>query len=386
MKKTNGWMYSTVSGLIMTLLAYTAVCAQGNWTQANETASSNVRQARQATQNAWLAESIVASRESAMGRSLDPVYRTSLKNTLASLPTTQLELLRYAGSEGSLGLDAVGDSSTSLLYTPVTPCRLFDTRSSTAGILVNGTERNFKVAGNTGFPDQGGNSGGCNIPFGPATAVIINFVAVAPTGAGHLRAWAVANPQPDAPFAAVINYSTDTFALANGVTVPICDPAATSCNAGDLRLRADYGSVHVVGDVVGYFRKLDLPAAMPMGSQHFDVFHPIVGNQQIMSATPGVLPHDGHCHVTCNVAMNNPAHVNPGGQSSISTVRRDVLDAQNHMASWSMYLSPTSSGDSSASKTDVWSVTGGRAYKFGCWLYTAATANNVFANVSWICR
>lgn len=331
---SKGKMFFTVGGLIVTLLAYTAVYAQGH--QRN-----------------------------------------------ASIPTSA-----NAGIQGSYVIgDAVGDSSTNLVYTPVTPCRVFDTRHSTAGILAADTQRNFFVTGTNNFPAQGGNPGGCGIPPGAATAVVINFVAVQPSGSGNLRAWAVANPQTPAPFAAVMNFSPALFALANSVSVPICDPAATSCAYGDLRLQADWSNVHVVGDVVGYFRKLDLPATMPMGGSQFDVFHSAVGNQQVLSTTPVVLPHDGHCLVTCNLAINNyPAHVSLGGQSAISTARRDPQEAFTHMASWSMYLSPTTSGDASASKTDVWAVTGGRTYYFGCWLYTTAAGNNVFANVSWSCR
>ena len=210
MNKTSRWIFYTLVGLLVVLFAHTAVYAQGNWNRNSKRTASHAK-VQQAMQNALLAESVVALRESAMGRSFDPVYRASLKNALATLPTTQLESLQYAGSEGSLEPDAIGDSSADLIYTPVTPCRVFDTRSSTAGILVGDTQRNFFVAGNTGFANQGGNSGGCGIPYGPATSVMINFVAVAPTGAGNLRAWAVANPQPAAPLAAVMNFSTDMW-------------------------------------------------------------------------------------------------------------------------------------------------------------------------------
>jgi len=111
--------------------------------------------------------------------------------------------------------------------------------------MVANTQRNFTVAGITGFENQGGNSGGCGIPFGPATAVMINFAAAEATGSGNIRAWAVANLQPAAPLAAVMNFGTAMYALANGVAVPICDPAVSSCTT-DLRLQADVSSVHVV--------------------------------------------------------------------------------------------------------------------------------------------
>lgn len=156
MNKTSRWIFFTLGGLLVTLFAHTAVCAQGNLTRTNKSAASNAR-VQQTMQKAALAESVVALRESATGRRFDPAYRTSLKKTLASFPTARLESLQSAGSAASLGLDAVGDSTTNLVYTPVTPCRVFDTRFSTAGILVGNTQRNFFVAGNdtTEFTTQG---------------------------------------------------------------------------------------------------------------------------------------------------------------------------------------------------------------------------------------
>jgi len=388
MNKTSRWIFYTMGGLLVTLFAHTAVYAQGNATRTGRSTASNTR-VQQATQKAVLAEAIVAMRESATGRRFDPAYRASLKNALAALPTARLESLQYAGGGGSLLADAVGDSSASLIYTPVTPCRVFDTRYSTAGILVGDTQRNFFVAGagTTYFTDQGGISGGCGIPFGPATSVIINLVAVNPTGGGYLQAWAVASPQPAAPNAAVINYSTDMPVLANGVAVPICDPAATSCDAGDLRLKAGVSSVDVVGDVVGYFRKLDLPTAMPMGSDQFSSFAAVSDHQYKISTVDVVLPHNGSCLVTCNLDIEADA-TNSTGYLFLATARRDVVAATNADDSgWGMDV-PVPSKWGSASTTYTWSMTGGKTYRFGCYLDATGDfiGETLYANVSWVCR
>src|SRR5262245_27861604 len=81
--------------------------------------------------------------------------------------------------------------------------------------------------GSDGLPEPGGQSGGCGIPLGPATSVMINLVVVNAGGPGNLRAWAVADPQPPAPNAAVLNYGVvaGLAALANGIAVPICNAA-----------------------------------------------------------------------------------------------------------------------------------------------------------------
>jgi hypothetical protein len=197
-----------------------------------------------------VAESILRQREEASGRPFDARHRATMRADLAARPTEELVALE----SGAVIPNAFGDPAADLVYTPVTPCRVFDTRFAVAGILAANTQRNFLVAGAVGFANQGGNAAGCAIPFGPATSVVINFAAVNPAGAGNLRAWAVANPQPAAPTAAVMNYSPTLAALANGIAVPICNTAGGAC-ASDLRLQADVSAVHIVGDVVGYFAR-----------------------------------------------------------------------------------------------------------------------------------
>jgi len=54
---------------------------------------------------------------------------------------------------------ALGDTAADLVYTPVTPCRILDTRLA-GGPLAADTPRSFSVtAANLGF--QGGNASGC---------------------------------------------------------------------------------------------------------------------------------------------------------------------------------------------------------------------------------
>lgn len=205
-----------------------------------------------------LAESILAAREAQTGRALDPKYRAFLKADLSSATAGQLEAAAADPAANLHELMTPGDTSVDLVYTPVPPCRIIDTRSATAGILVANTQRNFVVAGGAGFTAQGGNPTGCGVPFGPATSAMINFAAVNPAGSGNLRAWAVAVPQPPAPNAVVINYHAILSSLDNAIAVPICDPAAGSC-ISDVRLQADASSVQVVADVVGYFSRVSAP-------------------------------------------------------------------------------------------------------------------------------
>jgi hypothetical protein len=147
---------------------------------------------------------------------------------------------------------AIGDPTSHLLFVPLPPCRIIDTRVA-GGKLAPAEQRDFRVAGTGGFETQGGNSGGCGVPMGAtdplAAAVVINFIAVDPTGAGHLTAWQFGQAEP---FASIINFANVGLNIANGVIIPI---AGISSLPKDLSVRAAVSSVHVVADVTGYFTR-----------------------------------------------------------------------------------------------------------------------------------
>jgi hypothetical protein len=161
---------------------------------------------------------------------------------------------RTADALRSISASALGDATSDLVFVPLPPCRVIDTRKSGAGAINAGVIRDFQVAGVTQFPAQGGKEGGCGIPAGTATpmapAVVFNFVAVGPLGPGHLEAWAYGQPVPTA---SVINYAAvPGLNIANGVVVPI---AGTNLVPADLHIRANVSATHVVADVTGYFTR-----------------------------------------------------------------------------------------------------------------------------------
>ncbi|MFP5288869.1 MAG: hypothetical protein ACLGI9_24240, partial [Thermoanaerobaculia bacterium] len=148
---------------------------------------------------------------------------------------------------------ALGDFDTDLVFVPLAPCRIIDTRVA-GGALQPGVVRDFQVAGNTQFGPQGGTINGCGVPAGTeepnAPAVVVNFVAVSPGGPGNLRAWAWGQPIPNA---SVLNYArVPGLAIANGVVVPI---AGTNQVPADMHMQADVNGTHVVADVTGYFTR-----------------------------------------------------------------------------------------------------------------------------------
>ena len=138
--------------------------------------------------------------------------------------------------------------------------RIIDTRLA-GGPIAGGTTRDFQVTG-ADLSAQGGSATGCGIPSGPATAAVINFVAVNPAGPGDLRITPFGTPMPTA---SIINYAAvPGLNIANGPAVTICDPAVAACPS-DFTIQADAGATQVVADVQGYFRN----CCRPRGSEGF---------------------------------------------------------------------------------------------------------------------
>lgn len=151
---------------------------------------------------------------------------------------------------------AVGDATSDLLFVPLDPCRIIDTRLPTPSKMEPNVVRNFRVVGTTGFEAQGGKAGGCGVPAGAtqplAAAVMVNIVAIDAEGAGNMRAWEFNQPMPNA---SSINYqrlSPNPMNIANGLIVPI---AGISSLASDLSVMASFSRVHLVVDVAGYFTR-----------------------------------------------------------------------------------------------------------------------------------
>ncbi len=143
---------------------------------------------------------------------------------------------------------ALGDTNDDLVYTPVVPCRILDTRNGTTppynAQMVGGSA--FPVAANlANFAPQGGSATSCNLPA--------SFAAIAVT-------LTVLNPNFDAFLAAsnssnfailtqsvVMDFSANK-GLANTAIVPVDGTVKFY-----LGMPASV-TTHVIADAVGYFR------------------------------------------------------------------------------------------------------------------------------------
>jgi hypothetical protein len=207
------------------------------------------------------------------------------------------------------GPSDLGDSQADLVYTPVTPCRIIDTRLA-GGPIAGGTTRSFRVTGGD-LSSQGGSPTGCGIPSGAATAAVVNFIAVNPAGPGDLRITPFGTPMPTA---SILNYAAVTgLNIANGPTVAICDLAVAPCSS-DFTIQADGAATQVVADVQGYFRKLrtdQLPA--PINPNQVAILRWYAANQTAdfpMALGPSGVAFDG-----ANIWVTN------GGANRVTKLR-----------------------------------------------------------------
>ena len=144
----------------------------------------------------------------------------------------------------------LGSFDKDLVYTPVTPCRIFDTRASQGGtgpIGTNGT-KTFAIWGQNTYSNQGGKSGNCGVTAGSNTAAVaLSMAVVSPSAAGYLTAYPTGETQPTA---ATMNFNTGEVVVSNSAILKV---SQTNGNAA-LSIFAS-SSTEVIADVVGYYAK-----------------------------------------------------------------------------------------------------------------------------------
>ena len=138
-------------------------------------------------------------------------------------------------------------SDQGLFFIPVDPCRIVDTRNTSAGIIGASNKRDFRVYGGGGrISAQGGNLEGCPSPLGEPLAAQINIIAVDPSGKGNLQAYPKGAAGPGAGL--FVNYGQIGINLANAGTVK------TSVGTGpDITVASQFSDSHAVIDVLGYY-------------------------------------------------------------------------------------------------------------------------------------
>jgi hypothetical protein len=187
-------------------------------------------------------------REALAGMRADRLLAASLAPSLDGL----LAVMKSAESASTIVLakpvgKALGDTAVDVVYTPVTPCRIVDTRSGAGGTLLANDTRNWLAANPGGnFVAQGGSATNCGIPVKPAAVLVNLTVANTQIGPAFLTAWPFNQAKP---LAASLNWVSAGAQIANAIILPLC--TGGGCTS-DWSLFASSGTDLIV-DVMGYF-------------------------------------------------------------------------------------------------------------------------------------
>lgn len=157
--------------------------------------------------------------------------------------------------------------SSNLVYTPVTPCRILDTRNvgPNTGALIGGSLPRSFIGWNDSYTVQGGDNSSCGLPYSTNNAaIVVNFAVVGPSTDGYITAYPADKAQP---FAATVNFVAGDVKGNNTIL-------KLNQTTGEVDFKVYSSSTtHLVADVVGYYAK---PVAVPMVSLNSDlVYTPI---------------------------------------------------------------------------------------------------------------
>jgi hypothetical protein len=143
---------------------------------------------------------------------------------------------------GGIGLTHAISTNGGNVFVPITPCRLFDTRTGTVNVGPRATPLG---AAETYVQQVTGNNGQCvGIPA-DATGIAMNVTAVDATAAGYLTLFPA--DLGSVPNASNLNWIPGAPPTPNKVDVKLSP-------TGAIKLFNSAGTVNVLADVVGYYQ------------------------------------------------------------------------------------------------------------------------------------
>ena len=159
--------------------------------------------------------------------------------------TNLLNAVNAGTLSGPIKSRLLGETTNDLVFVPITPCRILDTRVAGGQIAAN-TVRSFDVTAVANYSFQGGDASNCGGAgsAGSFAAAAINFTVVTPGAAGYITAFPFLATQP---LAATVNYTAGS--IVGNFAVVRLDQGAS---ANELNVYS-FAQTHLVADLVGYF-------------------------------------------------------------------------------------------------------------------------------------
>jgi hypothetical protein len=144
----------------------------------------------------------------------------------------------------------IGSLSSDLVFTPITPCRILDTRligAAPGTPIAAGSTMNYYTGAISSFSGSGGSATDCDLqaPGLNIAAIAVNFVVVTPSAAGYITVFPSGGVQPTA---STVNYTAGAI-VANSAIVKVLQSGVSAMSIFSL------ATTHVVADVTGYYSK-----------------------------------------------------------------------------------------------------------------------------------
>lgn len=178
------------------------------------------------------------------------LQRTTFDGAMAELngtgnALTDDKVINRLAASRTLSAAALGSLTGDLVFTPITPCRIADTRL-VGGPIAADSVRGFFAWGFPSYASWGGSASDCGMLDEHPTSVVLNVTAVAPATPGYATVFSGATADAGKPHAASINYSAG--AIVNNSVVVNINPALGI----DYKIFSKASSNYVV-DIVGFY-------------------------------------------------------------------------------------------------------------------------------------
>lgn len=251
-------------------------------------------------------------------RTTPQAWSADMQSTLRSVDIANLERAAseptFDGMQAALlgasagkraGVPAkLGTPGSDLVFTPLTPCRIVDTRV-TGGAIGQNNSRSFVAYSATGFASQGGQGSDCGVPAN-ASAIQVHLTASHPLSDGYFTAYA---SDVARPLASSLNYFANVDTAA-GEIISLCRPGCST----QFTLYT-FAQSQAIIDVTGYYMEpvasaLDCTVAQQSGTLD------LLGGVQMRSVScpAGYAATSGGCGGPLGIGISNSQPVVTSGR------------------------------------------------------------------------
>jgi hypothetical protein len=237
----------------------------------------------------------------------------------------------FAGSAltvGALTTFALGSTTSQLVFTPIPPCRIADTRGSGArtGLLAAGVPRAFDLTTNGFSKGQGGSTSCPGLTSFNYYAWSVNLTVTGYSTTGYLQVYPFGG---SVPATSISNFGTALAAIANSSTLTGCYACSDSIEV------VASAPTNLILDVYGYF---ELPTGFATG-----VNTQLAGTTATVAAGDYEFVEGGACPAGTIVIA--------GAQQNSSSSTNTILTSDHDITGTSWYEYVKNTGSSSATVT-----------------------------------